>query len=348
MKRQPQTCLLVILALACPATMAGSTFVMGPLNTVKFEVEQPADITVPAKIHTVAIDLRYDPKKAAKAFKIAEAILSGEHSGQDFLGATAALRGLREALDSTDRFTVAPHVELRPGTGGSSDLLEPAEVREICKAHGLDGLITIDGFDSDVTRVSATDSAPQGDPYLEENPPAVTEEEELSIKLLIRFYDGESGEVIDEAARTKMATLDSDREEVVQALGHQAGRAYLDHVRPWKQTVPRLVFVKGSDSIKRGYKLAAGGDWVAAEREWRISLDDPKAKIRGRAAHDIALAHEMRGDLEGAMEWVERAASEISAMTVKQYRKVLEQRLPDQAQVDRQWDEWKTGVAQHM
>ena len=77
------------------------------------------------------------------------------------------------------------------------------------------------------------------------------------------------------------------------------------------------------------------------------SMDSYTTYFGRTMAHNIALAHEKRGDLEGADEWIDRALDDISGVGVKQYRKVLNVRLEEEPILIRQLEEWEAATAAH-
>jgi hypothetical protein len=309
---------------------------MGAYTQTGISYKRPADVMIPARIKTVALENRYDPKGAGKVLRVVEGFFTNESIGQDTKARTAALIALRTALDESPRFSLNPElIELRHSDLGS-DILKPEEVITACAEHGLDGLITIDGFDSNLS------SLPSDPEEMAKHDPRT-----LSVTLVVRIYDGESGLIFDTFNKKNWGeSWGRDRKEVARKLGEKAADNYVDHLKPYRQGAPRPFFRKGSELLEKGEKLSKERNWKEAEQVWRSAWEEEKdAKARGRLAHNIAVAREKDKDLAGADEWINKALEDISGVGVKQYRKVLNVRLKEEPRLLIQLAEWEAGIA---
>jgi tetratricopeptide (TPR) repeat protein len=63
-----------------------------------------------------------------------------------------------------------------------------------------------------------------------------------------------------------------------------------------------------------------------------------KPKVKARAAHNIAMVYEVKGDIEKAIEWAQKAI-DMGNKSTKYYLQVLTQRKADDAKAKEQLNE---------
>ena len=67
-----------------------------------------------------------------------------------------------------------------------------------------------------------------------------------------------------------------------------------------------------------------------------IFINDSDIKIRGYAAYNLALAAEVQGDLDVALDWAKKSYSDFRNKKALSYSRVLQQRIYDQARLKEQ------------
>ncbi len=115
-------------------------------------------------------------------------------------------------------------------------------------------------------------------------------------------------------------------EELAVELGASAGAAYARRVAPlWVRTT-RAWYPGGDPRMRAVAWTARAGDWTAARRAWSEVANDDSAsdRARARALHDLAVAHELDGDLHRAAGLARRAADLAPTRRIEEYRDVLE------------------------
>ena len=80
----------------------------------------------------------------------------------------------------------------------------------------------------------------------------------------------------------------------------------------------------------------ASGDVQAASDLWKEEVSNLKAKIRGRACHNLAVGMELEGNLVQALEWASKANTSLNDKTSQEYLLELEARISQQTIVDAQ------------
>jgi tetratricopeptide (TPR) repeat protein len=119
-------------------------------------------------------------------------------------------------------------------------------------------------------------------------------------------------------------------------MGAKAGWKYAQRISPVRTQVYLSFFGKGSKAIKQGKALAKRGDWDGAQAIWREDLENPDLKVRGRAAHNIAVANEVRGNLDTALEWATTASYEYGNKVAWEYYEELAGRVERRREAEAQ------------
>lgn len=321
-------------------------------SSINIQVLVPADIFVPQDIKMLALVNRYRPEKKEGVLNVLEGAVTGEGIGQDRRSAEAALDGLTNALSGSPRFTITrPAVELR-GTG-RGDFPEPLpvnDVGDICRKAGAQSLVTIEAFDSDQSVRCTTQVRERKNKAGEtEKYTVFCAQKTINVTVGWRMYKASNGALIDqfrmveqvgfnaEGATEQLAISNLPQgEAVTRRIGEVTGAAYSARISPTWMWVSRSYYKAGNDLLKRGKQKVKFQDWEGAEKLWTHGLDDEKAKNVGRAMFNLALAEEMKGDLEAAAEKAKQSGTKYQNKRALSYFNVLQMRIQDQKRLEEQ------------
>jgi hypothetical protein len=67
--------------------------------------------------------------------------------------------------------------------------------------------------------------------------------------------------------------------------------------------------------------------WDDAAEFWRDNIDNPDPKIASKARFNLALIHEMNGQLKKAKDMLESAKDFYTTILIDEYLQVLQQRM---------------------
>ncbi len=118
----------------------------------------------------------------------------------------------------------------------------------------------------------------------------------------------------------------------------QTGILYGSYLSPHYAQTERMVFINGHKYLKQGYADALQGNWRGAALHWREALTVQNTKIRAKACFNLALANEMEGLLEPALEWAKESYLFFADTINSTYIKILEERLKDQDEIMQQME----------
>ena len=342
--------LLIISLLACKPT-------------AKIQVLQPADLLIPEHINKIVL---IDRSKPSGGFlSNIESILTGEEYQQDKQGRRRTLEGLSQVLQKTPRFqTIFSNVELEGSKGGRSYMppLSWREVEQLCEKYGGDALVSIEMFDSDIQSTTSSRSIKEKDKDGREVTRIVYDgRREGTVNLGWRFYDPKTKSILDEykdtdrqefttnAATSQQNALQNLRKsyEIVRDLGNRLGTEYGKRIAPVWITLSRSYYkeIKGNNKerFEQAARYADAGEWPRAVDIWeKIAGVRSDKEAAGKATYNLAVAAEVNGQLNTALQYAKDAYTQFNDKKAKSYIRTLEQRIQDMEVTSRQMHERKT------
>jgi hypothetical protein len=276
-----------------------------------------------------------------------EGAITGEAIMGDREGAESALRTLSYTLGESPRFeVVVPNVDSEQTDSGIFDReLDFRVVKRICRRHHCDALLALEAFDSDSHLHIDGDAIDEDKDYTD-----VTVSRDTRVLAAWRLYDADEDRILDstrEWTRSETWNHHGDtladarrglpsQEYTIRHLGDIMGRDYGARIAPTWFDVTRYYYGKGSPELKEGKRYVKAGDWEGARKIWRGLVDDPDRKVRGRARFNLALAFEVDGELERALDRAKKAAVDLHNGRSRDYVRILERRIRDQERLEEQ------------
>lgn len=337
-------------------TLALGLLLLGPgcaTSNVSLQVLVPAHISVPSNVQNLALINRYRPAKGQGVLNVLEGALSGENIGQDRRSAESALTGLTDALAGSPRFRISRPGEELKGTGRAvfPPPVERTLVQEICADYKADALVTIEAFDSDTRVACAAEVRERKRDGKVIKYTVFCAAKTIDVTVGWRMYNGATGVLMDEfrmfesigfnaegnTERQALANL-PNREAITRRIGDVTGRKYSERVSPTWLWVSRQYYTKGSDELKSGKRQVKWKDYEQAEAWWNKALEDPDPKVKGRAMFNKALAAELRGDLNTALQLATDAGKRFGNKKAFNYAQTIRRRLTEQEILDQQME----------
>lgn len=310
---------------------------------VNLSVLEPSAVQIPEDIQNIGILNRTMPSQNNKVADNIDKVFSIEGTKLDEDGALTCLEGLETELSKNERFRNITTIEASnlksPGSGIFPARLSWDEIDEICRSNDLDGLFVLEVYDTD-TKVNY-----QANPVQMTTPfgtiPGIEHVASLqtNIKTGWRIYDPAGKMVLDQFRfddgvhltgrginPMKAANAILGRKEAVMDVSRNLGSAYATRISPYWIRVSRTYFTNGNNNFKIGKRRANAGNWDGAEQVWLQETENRKGKLAGRACVNVAIIHEIRGDLNGAMNWASKAYEDYNNSTGLDYLKTLRNR----------------------
>lgn len=312
-------------------------------NELYINVMQPAPVTMPAAIKKVGIINRSIPTDETKLIDALDRVLSLEGADLDRDGGWESIGGLAEELSNNDRFSevkLLNNIDFRASRIG---VLPPALagrlVDSICSVTGTDALFSLERFDTD-TKVSYSTPGGKIDSPLGNIPVlGLQVSMETIIKSGWRIYAPSGPGILDEFSFAESLVFTAkglnllvaaaalkDRKNAIREVSRNAGHTYAIRILPYRLSVTRDYFVKGTDNFKIARRKAQTGKWDEAGRLWELETTNPKLKIAGRACYNMAIINEINGALDDALGWAQKAWEDYKTRLALRYVRILEDR----------------------
>ena len=332
-------------------------FILGACTrSTTLRVLQPAQMTLPEHITTVAIVDRSKPSNGWSNFL--EGLITGEEIGQDRRSRQTAVDGLTNALTRTPRFQVkSTGIELTGSKAGGRmpPALDWPEVDKICHDYNTNALVTIESFDSDNSRsarpYTETRKDKTGKKY---TVTSYRSQQRTGVRIGWRLYDPKTKIILDEyvtddylersgSGTTERAALNNlpSQLDVTRDVAYNVGIEYGARIAPIYVNISRDYYHKAKgfkDHMKKAARYLEDRNIEQATILWKrvIALAGDNKKAAGRAAYNMAVASEVNGNLELALDWAQKSWNDYGNKKARNYINIIKARQNDARKVDAQ------------
>ncbi|MEX0647535.1 MAG: DUF6340 family protein [Balneolaceae bacterium] len=324
--------------------LAACTFGCSATNTVTMSVEEPAVVQIPGYIERIGIINRSDTGDEPALMDKIDRVFSVEGVKLDEDGALQSISGLTEELKRTDWFEEIKTVEAsqldNPAFGVFPAPLSWDEIAAISDEHGLEGVFVLEFYDTDSNINYNTERVTLKGPLGIELPAL---EHHATVNTVIktgwRIYDNNSRYILDEFVVTESFTTTgkgvnpaeavsaiTGRNELVKQVSNEIGQYYASRIIPYWIRVRRDYYVKGSDKLEQAKRRAQTGNWDGAAELWLDETESSNSKVAGRAYYNMAIIHEINGELDPAIEWARKSYEDYGDKRALNYVRILERR----------------------
>jgi len=317
---------------------------------------EPADITIPQHIKSVGVLNRSLPDKQDLLLNILEGFITGESILADRESSVNAVRGAVNTLNANPRFkAVSLEGEDYRGTGTKqfAVALDWAEVDKLCKKYGVDGLVVLEAYDSDIIIGRSTRERSEKKDGREIKYTEYLANLGIRSNAGWRFYDNVKKQIIDQQVFTDEKHFSSSGLTPDEALGKLppkrralndagifSGEMLAFRISPKWLNASRFYFVKprSEEAFEYAKRYVISKQWKTAADTWLPLTTSPDKKIAGRACHNMAVAAEMEGNLEEAIKWAQKAYVINGIKKSRSYLHELNRRKADQSRLKEQMD----------
>ena len=312
---------------------------------VYIHTTNPAPVTIPNSAKSAGIVNRSVPTDDNKVLNNMHQALSAENLKLIIEAGTAGVAGLNNALTENKCFETVKslnQLDLRTPVAGSFPSQLPwNDVEAICKNNGVDVLFVLEVFDSQLKVIPLT--SPTKINSVTDVINNVTQAQAdivTTVKTGWRIYDPKNKFILDEFPQaqdlvvtanvsTAVNTVEAllGRKEAIKQCANRLGRIYADRIIPYRITITRDYYVKGTRNFKIAMRKARTGNWDGAGELWFKDTQSSKRKIAGRACYNMAILNEINDDLEAAIKWAQKAYENYNNKLALAYVNRLKYRL---------------------
>jgi hypothetical protein len=292
-------------------------------------------VYLPDQVKSIAVVNRSLTTEKEKDKRLIEAIATGEVAGSDRLASDECLKGVYDGIHGQYGINIVFPKELRisgTGTRETPDILDWKMVADICESNKADALLVLETFDSNSDLLVST-AAGQISSVLSGVPPrpAIPSQVRMDVVCYWRLYDPSDKTIIDQYQQTSFLTFSTQGmmppPDALPRTAYAAGKDYVLRFLPSYYTVKRDMYKRakgpGKHEFRAGFRRAEVANWDGAIELWNGVIDNAKRKTAGRACLNIAVAYEVLGNTDLALEWAQKSYEIYNNKLGRQYAKIL-------------------------
>lgn len=289
----------------------------------------------PEDVKSIAVVNRSLTKEEDRDGILIEAITTTEIAGLDQLASDECLKAVYDGLQGYRGMKIIFPKKLRmygTGTREVPEMLDWKFVEKFCEENKADALLVLESFDSNTDLLTAVATEQVTSLITTGRPkPTPPREIRMNVSTYWRLYDPVTQSIIDQYQHSSFLTFNTvggaPPAEALSQTAYEAGRAYTNRFLPSYYTVRRELYSRGKGSDKHkfrsGYRRAEVANWEGAVEIWSDMVGYAKRKTAGRACLNIAVAYEVLGNTDLALEWAQRAYEDYNNKLGRDYAKIL-------------------------
>lgn len=315
-------------------------------RTVTVNTIRPADIEIPSDVKKLLILDRTIPDKSL--LNILEGVLTGELPEEDKASVQFLTNAMRAELSASPRFTIKLATERLSGnslTSAFPEALAWDQIQSLCEKYEADAVIAVEIFDTDFIVTNGTRVKKVTENGVEREVDEYYAQGVNNLKMGLRMYDPKTKEILDQHVLTEKGTWNAaaaskagallaliDKSDATHQLSSRIGADYAYRVSPMNVQLTRSFRGKSrkSPELERGSRLADVGKWQEAIDVWTAGIAGAKEKDQGYLSYNIAVAHEILGNMSEAREWASKSYTHYGNKTGNLYLKLLDLRIENE------------------
>lgn len=302
---------------------------------VSLNFPQAPETYMPDDVNFIAVVNRSLVEEENAGSRTFEAIATSEVAGSDRLASDECLKGAYEAAKQLEGTEVIIPQKVRlygTGTREMPELLDWDQVAGICEDEGCDALLVLETFDSN-TDLLLTTATEQAAAIITGRSPKASLPARVNVNVVCywRLYHPGTRSIIDQYQHSTYLSFDTNGgllpPTALPETAYSAGIAYINRYLPGFYVVRRDLYKRTSGSarqqFKAGYRRAEVANWEGAIDIWDELSTHPKRKTAGRACLNIAVANEVLGNTDLALDWANKSYEYHKDKLGRSYSKIL-------------------------
>lgn len=290
---------------------------------------------LPEGVDDLAVVNRSLTKAENQQTKVIESIMTGEIAGSDKLASDEAIKGVYDGIHMAEGIHIIIPKDLHlygTGTRETPAVLDWEDVSAICDSTQADALLVLETFDSNSDLLAQTAVGQLGS-ILSTGKPSirVPRQARVDVRCYWRLYDPRTKTIADQFQQSHFLSFDLLSPippfQALSETAYAAGREYVQRFLPSYYQVRRELYKKGKGRDKyqfnTGWRRSEVANWEGAIEAWLPLANNPGSQLAGQASLNIAVAHEVLGDTEQALEWAQRAYEDYGDKLGRDYAKTL-------------------------
>lgn len=329
MKANRLITLISVILLTLAATGCGT-------SRMTFNTLVPPPMSVDSSIETVLIVDRAVPGSDHQRSPLqGEGAETRERAARQHI-----LDGLRYSLGNSGRFVVVRATEEYTGSTTGIEFPDPLSeeiIGILANRYGADAIVALETFSSEFIPTGGSGRLREGSILPEFSARGVA-----TVRCGFRMYSVADRLPVDEfrfshtnewrsGGNIISGTINTlaVRAEAINSASNRAGIMYGERIAPKWIAVSREYYRRGGGNrfLAEGARMMQLNDWDRAIEALTRATETGRRRGRGRAAHNLAVVHEIIGDLHTAKEWATVAWGVYREKRSRNYGNILTRRI---------------------
>ncbi|MCG6189458.1 DUF6340 family protein [Maribellus maritimus] len=315
------------------------------------DIYKPGDIPIPSDAQSVVLvyrNFKYPADTLQRYYKDDYKLRKARTNPDklDSILVTACLNELAKNLKTKNAFTdikIMPYHSFKRHSGSKLPPLDFDLVKQITETTHTDLLISLETFSYFFSEYSESYESPKSNEVITANVWAVfdpVQENLVERKALIDtvFWNG-----YDESGNYNKNYQLPPRETALRIASQLSGENYSKRFFASWQTVKRIYSIPPLPDFEQAANYISEGDWNKAIALWEKYASENNGKLAINARYNLALAYEMKDDIEMASRWANAAQNlaveyrnKEELKMILSYQNILKQRKKDIAKLNSQ------------
>ena len=309
------------------------------MRKIEVQVAEPPKYSISDDIKCIAVlnrsltfDFVNEPDSVENLFKD----VHSEKYIKDSIASDSAVIATARAIFESQRFDVVVPVDRNLLREDNVDMLDPLDsdvIKEICKDFKVDAVLVLEKFNQQ----------PYG--YFQMPWRRIIGDIAIASESFWRFYQpGQEPLYFDIPENNKLywtGGLDDSRKEGYRQLpsikralidgGIYTGWNIADKIAPIWKDQKRYYYYTGKKNIDEAIPLLKSNQWEEAAEIWTKYAEEESSSLRSKMEYNLALASEMTGDIDRAIEWGNKSLITKHSLNTLAYLLTLKKRKESSA-----------------
>ncbi len=307
------------------------------------DVFKPGEIAVPPNVENIAIiyrNFKYDNDTLQHFYKDDNLLrrAKGDPKNLDSVLVSYCLNELASNLKAKNiynRIHIFPEV-FKPHTNSKLPVIDFELINKLTRSTETDLVISLETFSYFYSEFSSDAGVPKSRNVVTASVWAVYDPSAKRIIERKTMIDTLYWNAYDEKGNYQKNSKLPPRLTALKIASQMAGENYSKRFFASWESVKRMYSIPPLPDFEAAEKYLVKGDWDNAIMLWKRYVADKNGKMAINARYNLALAYEMKDDLETAVQWLS-AAQQIAAdyrskddlKLIAAYQKILAQRIKD-------------------
>lgn len=325
----------------------------------QIDVLKPAEVSLPGNVKKIiVINHSYIPNYCS----ISD--LNGKtEAGFDSIFSFQHINAFIDYLKYSPRYEVVKEFSVAKNQNSKFKTLSLQTVDELCKKEGADAAVILEGC--------YTSKKLEGKPHYDKENSRSTNSEEIldtvkvsknnksssynnfsDYNLIVenvsywQVYSSVTGKIVDSQSIKDISNIMAKGYDVESAFNYKrsvwdvliessnrAGNEYAHRIAQQWVAEHRLLYNSSAQGFNDAIIFVKNNNWDKAIELWQTSVKSTNLELASKAAYNIAVAYEVKDDLNSAIEWAAKSYFLQNNQASDKYIKILETRMNEKKQI---------------